>query len=173
MTSFKLRRILFEVLNWVACQFDQTHISLTLLHSIFNPALNDQYKYIFMPHYWYMLHIVNTPKDAHEVNFNYRWWRVFFHFCMDVMRIWSLIRKPLIKLQSTVLSHTEGWQLELCRNQTCSSTIVNVPHVMLYIVAVMLLQIRAPGHLSACGTIVTPVNTFAVTFLPFLCWMTW
>lgn len=37
---------------------------------------------------------------------------------------------------------------------------------MLYNLAVMLIQIRAPGHLSACGTIVTPVTTFAATFPP-------
>lgn len=34
---------------------------------------------------------------------------------------------------------------------------------MFYNVAAMLIQIRAQGHLSACGTIVTPVTTFAAT----------
>ena len=94
-----------------------------------------------------------------------------FHFCMDVIRFWSLIRKPLIKLQSTVLSRTEGWRLELYRRQH-KCIIYNIPQVMLYNSAVTLAQIRAQGHLSACGTIVTPVATFAATFPSFLCWMT-
>lgn len=120
--SFKLQRFLLGACSTVvACQFDETHISLTIFPLNLLPALNKPTQIHLMSYYWHMLHIVNTPTDAHKVNFNYRWRGVFFHFCMDVMRIWSLIRKPLIKLQSTVLSRTEGWRRELCRRQTCSS----------------------------------------------------
>lgn len=44
--------------------------------------------------------------------------------------------------------------------------------VMRYAQVATLAQIRAQGHLSASGTIVTPVTTFAATFPPFPCWMT-
>lgn len=96
---------------------------------------------------------------------------------MDVMRILTLIRKPLIKLLIKLCFHVPKDDDESSAgDKPAAAQAYDVqyppPHHVIQLSSHAPAMIRAPGHLSARGTTVTPVLTFAATFPPFPCWMT-